>query len=87
MTESLLTWLLGGLAAVGGAVAAHLYARLAGLSERIATIEVDGVRGVSNLELVLSKEIGAIRESLAEIKSTLAHLKNERDSDHQSRAR
>lgn len=79
MTESLLTWLLGGLAAVGGAVAAHLYARLAGLSERIATIEVDGVRGAANLELNISRELGAIRETLARIESRLGHLETSDD--------
>lgn len=79
MTESLLTWLLGGVCAVGSAVAAHLYARISGLSERLASIEVDGVRGAATLELNISRELGAIRETLACILSRLDHLESNGD--------
>lgn len=88
MNQDLLTWLIGGVFAIGGAVAAHLYAKLSALSERVASIEVDGVRGAATLELNISRELGAIRETLARIESRLGHLEasGDRGSERHSRS-
>jgi len=85
MTEGLLTWLLGGLAAACAGAAKWLIARVGELEARVRDLEVGGHQGVNALELKLTREFGAIRESLARIEMRLGHLESgsdERDQRH-----
>jgi len=85
VTEGLLTWLLGGLAAAFAGAAKWMVARVGELETRVRELEVGGHQVVDALELKLTREFGAIRESLARIEMRLGHLENngdERDSRH-----
>lgn len=48
------------------------------LQQRVSDLEVGGLRGVSALELKISEQLGAIRETLSVILSRIGHLEESR---------
>ena len=54
------------------------------LQQRVSDLEVGGLRGVSQLELKISEQLGAIRETLALILARIGHLET---ADHDPRIR
>jgi len=50
------------------------------LQQRVSDLEVGGLRGVSQLELKISEQLGAIRETLALILARIGHLEDGNDA-------
>lgn len=50
------------------------------LSQRVSDLELGGLRGVSQLELKISEQLGAIRETLALILARIGHLEDGNDA-------
>ena len=76
MSESLLTWIVGGLAAGFLTAIAYVMRVVGGISERVRDIELDGIRGSNDLERKISDALSAIREALIRIEARLQHLES-----------
>lgn len=50
------------------------------LQQRVSDLEVGGLRGVSQLELKISEQLGAIRETLALILARIGRLEDGNDA-------
>lgn len=59
------------------------------LRQRVAELELGGMRGIGALELKITEQLGAIRETLVRILSRMDHLEaahsDERSGRHQNR--
>lgn len=76
MSETLLTWIVGGLAAGFLGAIAYVMRQVSGIAERVREIELQGIRGSNDLERKISEALAAIREALIRIESRLQHLES-----------
>lgn len=68
---------------------AELEETVQGMRQRVSELELGGMRGIGALELKITEQLGAIRETLVRILSRMDHLEaahsDERTGRHQGR--
>lgn len=81
MSETLLTWIVGGLAAGFLGAIAYVLREVRGVADRVREIELQGIRGSNDLERKISEALSAIREALIRIEARLQHLESAQDDE------